>query len=70
MQQPMSKMVKYGKNHENIIEQAMKKSDRWQNLADDGLSDKEIKASFYVKNTHESICLEPEPGKRYGDDPL
>jgi len=37
------------KDHENIIEQAMKSSDRWQNLADDGFSDKEIKASFYVK---------------------
>lgn len=37
------------KDHENIIEQAMKNSDRWQNLADDGYSDKEIKASFYVK---------------------
>jgi len=24
------------KDHENIIEQAMKNSDRWQNLADDG----------------------------------
>ncbi|MES1220834.1 MAG: transglycosylase domain-containing protein, partial [Bacteroidota bacterium] len=37
------------KGHENIIEDAMKKSDRWQNMADDGFSDKEIKASFYVK---------------------
>lgn len=37
------------KDHENILEQAMKQSDRWQNLADDGLSDKEIIASFYQK---------------------
>lgn len=37
------------KEHENIIETAMKQSDRWKNLADDGLSDKEIKASFSKK---------------------
>lgn len=37
------------KEHENIIEAAMKQSDRWKNLADDGLSDKEIKASFSKK---------------------
>ncbi len=37
------------KEHENVLEQAMKQSDRWQNLADDGLSDKEITASFYQK---------------------
>jgi penicillin-binding protein 1A len=37
------------KEHENILEAAMKSSDRWRNLADDGFSDKEIKASFYVK---------------------
>ncbi|HSU26824.1 MAG TPA: transglycosylase domain-containing protein [Chitinophagaceae bacterium] len=37
------------KDHENILEAAMKQSDRWQNLADDGLSDKEIKASFFQK---------------------
>ena len=29
--------------------QAMKQSDRWQNGEDDGLSDKEINASFYQK---------------------
>jgi penicillin-binding protein 1A len=37
------------KDHENILERAMKESDRWRNLAEDGLSDKEIIASFYVK---------------------
>ena len=37
------------KGHENILEAAMKESDRWKNLAEDGLSDKEIKASFYQK---------------------
>lgn len=35
--------------HENILEAAMKQSDRWSNLKDDGLSDAEIRASFYKK---------------------
>ncbi|MFT4093457.1 MAG: transglycosylase domain-containing protein [Niabella sp.] len=35
------------KKHENVLEAAMKASDRWKNLADDGLSDKEIRASFF-----------------------
>lgn len=37
------------KDHENVLEKAMQQSDRWQNMADDGFSDKEIKASFYQK---------------------
>jgi penicillin-binding protein 1A len=37
------------KGYENVIEAAMKQSDRWSNLADDGLSDKEIRATFYQK---------------------
>lgn len=37
------------KGHENVLEAAMKASDRWKNLAEDGLSDKEIKATFYKK---------------------
>jgi penicillin-binding protein 1A len=35
--------------HENILEAAMKQSDRWSNLKDDGLSDAEIRASFFKK---------------------
>lgn len=37
------------KGREKILERAMKESERWKNLADDGLSDKEIKASFFEK---------------------
>ncbi len=37
------------KGHENVLEAAMKQSERWQNMADDGFSDKEIRASFYKK---------------------
>ncbi|MFT3903936.1 MAG: transglycosylase domain-containing protein [Niabella sp.] len=34
---------------DNVLERAMKESDRWHNMADDGFSDKEIKASFHQK---------------------
>lgn len=34
---------------EKILERAMKESDRWRNMEDDGFTDKEIKASFSVK---------------------
>ena len=37
------------KSHGNVLQAEMKKSDRWRNLADDGLTDKEIKATFYKK---------------------
>ena len=37
------------KTHEKIIEKAIKESDRWKNLEEDGLTDKEIRASFNVK---------------------
>jgi penicillin-binding protein 1A len=37
------------KGRENVLEAAMKQSERWQNMADDGYNDKEIRASFHVK---------------------
>jgi penicillin-binding protein 1A len=37
------------KGHEKILEKAIRESDRWKNLEEDGLSDKEIRASFDVK---------------------
>ncbi|MBC7874164.1 MAG: penicillin-binding protein [Ferruginibacter sp.] len=37
------------KGHEKIVEKAMRESDRWKNLEEDGLSDKEIRATFDVK---------------------
>lgn len=37
------------KEHEDVLQTAMHKSERWKNLEEDGLSDKEIKASFYKK---------------------
>lgn len=43
------KTGKIWKDHENILQAAMKNSDRWKNMKDDGASDDEIKKSFYVK---------------------
>ena len=37
------------KGREKFLEKAAKESDRWKNLEEDGLSDKEIRASFEVK---------------------
>ncbi|WP_114792077.1 transglycosylase domain-containing protein [Niabella yanshanensis] len=34
---------------DNILDAAMKASDRWKNSAEDGLSDKEIRATFFEK---------------------
>lgn len=37
------------KDHENILEAAMKQSDRWRNMKKEGKSDEEIRQSFKVK---------------------
>lgn len=39
------------KGHENVLEAAMKVSDRWRNLKEDGLSDADIRKSFKQKTT-------------------
>jgi penicillin-binding protein 1A len=41
-----------------ILDNAMKQSDRWKNLKEDDLSDKEIRASFNQKEPMRSFCLE------------
>ena len=40
---------KIWKEHENILQAAMKNSDRWRNMKDEGVSDADIKKSFYTK---------------------
>ena len=37
------------KGHTNILENAMKNSDRWEKLKEDGMSEADIKKTFYVK---------------------
>lgn len=49
MSQGFVKSGNVWKKHENVLEAAMKASERWKNLADDGLSDKEIRATFFEK---------------------
>ncbi|GAA4748689.1 penicillin-binding protein 1A [Flavisolibacter ginsenosidimutans] len=36
-------------DHQNVLDAAMKNSDRWRAMKDEGLGDKDIKATFYVK---------------------
>jgi penicillin-binding protein 1A len=46
------KNVKTGsvwKDHENVLEAAMKQSERWKNMKKEGISDDDIHKSFYVK---------------------
>ncbi|HMC84372.1 MAG TPA: transglycosylase domain-containing protein [Chitinophagaceae bacterium] len=40
---------KIWKEHENILQTAIKNSDRWKNMKDEGFSDADIKKSFYAK---------------------
>jgi penicillin-binding protein 1A len=37
------------KEHQNVLEAAMKNSDRWHNLKDDGMSEAEIRKTFRLK---------------------
>jgi penicillin-binding protein 1A len=37
------------KGHQDVLDRAMRNSDRWRNLKDDGLTDDEIKKTFTVK---------------------
>ncbi len=37
------------KGHDNVLEAAMRASDRWKNLKDDGLNDEDIHKTFFIK---------------------
>ncbi len=43
------KQMPYGKDMKNILEAAMKATDRWKGLKEDGASEEEIRASFKKK---------------------
>jgi len=51
------------KTHDNILQAAMKNSDRWQNLKEEGLSDAEIKKTFFVKTKMKVFAWNPQRGK-------
>jgi penicillin-binding protein 1A len=53
IQQKLNNLLKYNgdkmwKGHDNVLDAAMKMSDRWKNMEDDSISEDEIRASFYV----------------------
>ncbi len=53
IQKKLDYLLKYNgdkmwKGHENVIEAAMKSSERWKNLKEDEIGEDEIKKSFYV----------------------
>lgn len=39
------------KDHENVLERAMKDSERWRNLKEDGMNETDIRKTFYQKTT-------------------
>ncbi len=43
------KTGKIWKDHDNVLQAAIKASDRWKNMKDEGISEDEIRKSFYVK---------------------
>ncbi|HEY9362056.1 MAG TPA: transglycosylase domain-containing protein [Chitinophagaceae bacterium] len=51
------------KDHENVLQAAMKQSDRWANMKSDGFTDKEIKASFYKKTQMNVFAWNPNRQK-------
>ncbi|MBL0135694.1 MAG: transglycosylase domain-containing protein [Chitinophagaceae bacterium] len=51
------------KEHENILQTAVKNSDRWKNLKEDGLADADIKKTFYVKTKMKVFAWNPQREK-------
>ena len=49
--------------HEDVLQAAMKNSDRWRNMKEDGLGDKDVKASFYVKTPMKVFAWNPKREK-------
>jgi penicillin-binding protein 1A len=51
------------KDHMNVLEAAMKNSDRWRNLKDDGLSDADIRKNFTTKVKMKVFAWNPQREK-------
>ena len=51
------------KGHQDVLEAAMKVSDRWKMLKEEGLSDREIKATFSVKTPMKIFAWNPKREK-------
>lgn len=61
--QPKLKTDAVWKGHEKILENYMKSSQRWKNLKEDGLSDAEIKKTFYQKVPMKVFAWNPKREK-------
>jgi penicillin-binding protein 1A len=51
------------KDHENVLQAAMKASDRWKAMKDDGLGDRDIKAAFKTKVPMKIFAWNPKHEK-------
>lgn len=51
------------KEHENILQTSMKNSDRWDKLKEEGMSDAEIKKTFFVKTKMKVFAWNPQREK-------
>ncbi len=51
------------KEHENILQTAMKNSDRWDKLREEGMKDADIKKTFYVKAKMKVFAWNPQREK-------
>ena len=55
------------KGHQNVLDAAMKASDRWRNLKEEGLTDEEIKKTFSVKTPMRIFAWNKESREREKD---
>lgn len=51
------------RGHENVLLSAMKNSDRWDRLKEEGLNDEEIKKTFFVKTKMKVFAWNPQREK-------
>ncbi|MFM9909269.1 MAG: transglycosylase domain-containing protein [Chitinophagaceae bacterium] len=51
------------KEHENILQTAMKNSDRWDKLREEGMKDADIKKTFYIKTKMKVFAWNPQREK-------
>lgn len=61
--QPSVKTDGVWKGHDNILQTAMKNSDRWDKLKEDGMSDADIRKTFFVKTKMKVFAWNPQREK-------
>jgi penicillin-binding protein 1A len=58
------------KEHENVLQSAMKQTDRWKNMKKDGVDDDDIKKTFYIKTPMKIFAWNNNRYKDTADDSL